>query len=208
MRPRDLGIALVYLLILLACTAAILPIATTWVRSDADAIPGTLAWAGQLIGIYFVAAHTARAPRIAPLIVAILLNSFLMAVVAMSMPAWVLNGGQAEQFRATVVEVYDGHKGPATYTLAVDGVPIPGRLADWPGDGIGAIGDKVLVAQDEEGLLDPRLPEQMAEDVAADGTILILPTIAILAVLCLVAVWPGRRDRELRSRPPHEIGLR
>ena len=58
------------------------------------------------------------------------------------------------------------------------------------------------------------LPTASPDDAARLGaSVTFFPLIglligAILAGLCLAAVWPGRRDRELRSRRPHEIGLR
>ncbi|GID90699.1 hypothetical protein ACFQFC_36135 [Amorphoplanes digitatis] len=56
MRPRaDLAIAPLYLVVLLLCTALIVPVATTWVRSDADAMVGTRVWSGQILAVYFVA---------------------------------------------------------------------------------------------------------------------------------------------------------
>jgi hypothetical protein len=210
MRQRsDVVIAPVYLAILLTSTAMILPVATTWVRSDADAILGTLVWSVQLMAIFLVATQTARPPRAIPLGAAVLLNAFLMGVVAMSVSTWVL-GGRGERCQATVVEVYDHHSAPATYTLAVDHVPVPGRLTGWPGGGTGALGDEVLVVRDPKGLVDPRLPDDLAEAVETDIKILILPIVGILAVLCLAAVSPfgrGRRspDAGLERLPDEKV---
>ncbi len=196
MRPwADLAIAPVYLLILLGLDLAILPVATTWVRSDADAMAGAFVWCLQVIVVALLATHTERAPRLVPLIAAVVLNAFLMGVIAMAVSVWVL-GDDGEQRRATVTEVFDKHSAPATYTLAVDGEPIPGRLDGWPGGGTGAIGDEVLVVRDPGGLVDPRLPDDLAEAVETDIKILILPLAGILALLCLATVWPAR------ARPP------
>jgi hypothetical protein len=194
MRPRaDLAIAPVYLLTMLAFTALIVPVATTWVRSDVDPIVGILILTGQILVFYLIATQSERTPRIVPLVVATLLNAFLMGVVAMSVQLSLLEDGR--QVRATVAVVYDGHSGPPDYDLAVDGDPIPGRLSAWPGDGIGAPGDEVLVVQDRKGLADPRLPDVLAEDLEDDVRVLILPIAGILAALCLAAVWPSRRRR-------------
>ncbi|WP_433792438.1 hypothetical protein [Actinoplanes sp. CA-252034] len=193
MRPRsDLAIAPVYLLAMLAFTAMVVPVATTWVRADVDAIPGVLIVFGMVMVMRFIAMESTRRPRIVPLVAAGLVNAVLMIFVAMSVPVWLLDGGRGLELRATVVEVYDGSSNPPSYDLAVDGVPIPGRLDDWPGDGTGVVGDEVTVVQDRRGLTDPRLPEQFAEDLEGDPRPMILPTLAILTALCLAAVWPTR----------------
>jgi hypothetical protein len=194
MRPRaDLAIAPVYLLTFLAFTAMVVPVATTWVRSDVDPIVGTLILTGLVLVLFLIATRTERPPRIIPLVTAGIINAFLMIVVAMSVPMWLLDDGRAQQILATVAVVYDGHNGPPDYDLAVDGVPLPGRLSEWPGDGTGALGDEVTVVQDRKGLVDPRLPETLAEDLEGDPRALILPTAGILAALCLATVWPSRR---------------
>lgn len=209
MRPRgDLAIAPLYLLILLASTALILPVATTLVRSDVDPIPGVLLWAAGGLLVYYVGTRTERAPRILPLVVAVVLNVFLMFAVAASVQVWALEN-QGVQFRATVTEVYGKHSGEPDYTLAVDGEPVQGRLTGWPAGSTGEIGDEVLVVQDPKGLIDPRLPTDLAEDIATDFKILILPLIAIMAVLCLAAVTPfPRRRRSGSNITPYGSRLR
>ncbi|MEU4624881.1 hypothetical protein AB0G04_33530 [Actinoplanes sp. NPDC023801] len=193
MRPRsDLVPALAYLSIFLLSAVLILPAATTWVRSDVDPIIGTLVLSGQCLLVYFVATQTARRPRVVPIVAACLLNGFLMAVIGMSVPLKVL-ADDGEQIRATVVEVYDGGSNEATYDLAADGIALPGRLGGWPGGGTGAVDDEVLVVQDPDGLADPRLPDELAQAQADDPGVLILPLVAIVAALCLAAVWPSRR---------------
>ena len=194
MRPRaDLAIAPVYLLTFLAFTAMVVPVATTWVRSDVDAIPAVLILAREILVLRLIATRSERTPRIVPLVAAGVVNAFLMVFVATSVPMWLLDDGRAQQIRATVAVVYDGHNGPPDYDLAVDGVALPGRLSEWPGDGTGALGDEVTVVQDRKGLADPRLPETRAQDLADDPRTLLLPTAGIVAVLCLAAVWPSRR---------------
>jgi hypothetical protein len=196
MRPRaDLAIAPVYLLTFLAFAAMVVPVATTWVRSDVDPIVGVLVLFGEVMAIRYIATESTRRPRIVPLLAAGFFNAWLMIFVATSVPMWLLDDGRGQQIRATVAVVYDGHTGPADYDLAVDGVPLPGRLDDWPGDGTGALGDEVTVFQDRRGLVDPRLPENWAKDLESDPRIMILPTAAIVAVLCLAAVWPSRRRK-------------
>lgn len=204
MRPwNDLLIAPLYLGIMLLFSALVLPVATTWVRSDADAIVGTALWGGMIVVVALVATSTKHAPRVIPLGAAVLLAAFLMGIVAMSLQVWLLDT-RGEQHHATVVTVYDKHSAPATYDLAVDGAPIPGRLSAWPGTGQGAVGDLVVVVQDPDGLIDPRLPAELAGDVEDDPRILILPIIGILAVLCLAAVWPKRQKETPRPRRTRE----
>ncbi|MEU8655916.1 hypothetical protein [Actinoplanes philippinensis] len=201
MRPRsDLAIAPVYLLAMLAFTAMVVPVATTWVRADVDAVPGTLIVFGMIMVVRLIAIESTRLPRMAPLVAAGFVNVFLMIIVAMSVPLWLLDDGRAQELRATVVTVYDGSSNPPSYDLAVGGVPIPGRLDDWPGDGTGAIGDEVVVVQDRKGLTDPRLPEQRAEDLEGDPRAMILPTVAVVAVLCAAAVWPSHRRSAVATR--------
>jgi hypothetical protein len=203
MRPRsDLLIAPIYMIIFLVCAALVIPAATTWVRSDVDAAVGTLLLSGQCLLVYFVGWLSPRRPRLIPLVAACLVNGFLMAMVGMSVPLKVL-AADGEQIRATVVEVYGGSKNDPTYELAVDGVRLPGRLGAWPDGGAGAVDDEVLVVQDPDGLADPRLPDELARAQADDPGSLVLPLIAVVAALCLTAVWPSRR----RAASPAETGV-
>jgi hypothetical protein len=81
MRPRaDLAIAPVYLLTFLAFTAMIVPVATTWVRSDVDPIVGTLILTGLVLVLRLIATGTERPPRIIPLVTAGVLNAFPAAL--------------------------------------------------------------------------------------------------------------------------------
>ncbi|MEU4160369.1 hypothetical protein [Actinoplanes sp. NPDC026670] len=204
MRPRaDLAIAPVYLLTFLAFTAMVVPVATTWVRHDVDAIPAVLILAGEVLVLRLIATESERLPRMIPLVAAGIVNALLMVFVAMSVQMWLLDGGRAQEIRATVAKVYDGHSGAPFYDLEEDGVPLPGRLTEWPGDGAGELGDKVTVVQDRQGLVDPLLPETYWQDVADDPRVLLLPTVGILAALCLAAVWPSRTRKDLNlSRDP------
>jgi hypothetical protein len=193
MRPRsDLAIAPLYLIIFLVSAALVVPAATTWVRSDVDAIVGTLLLSGQCLLVYLVARRTVRPPRVVPIVAACLLNGFLMAVIGMSVPLKVL-AGDGRQIRATVVEVHDGSSNDPVYDLAADGIPLEGRLGAWPGGGAGAVDDEVLVVQDPDGLADPRLPDELAQARKDDPGSLIPPLMGIVAALCLAAVWPSRR---------------
>jgi hypothetical protein len=193
MRPRsDLLIAPIYLIIFLLCAALVVPAATTWVRSDVDAVVGTLLLSGQCLLVYFVARLTERPPRVVPIVAACLLNGLVMAFVGMAVPLQVL-ASDGEQIKATVIEVYDGSSNDPVYDLAADGIPLEGRLGAWPGGGTGAVDDEVLVVQDPDGLADPRLPGELAQAQKDNPAPLIPPALGIVALLCLAAVWPSRR---------------
>jgi xanthine/uracil permease len=102
-RPRaDLAIAPVYLLTFLAFTAMVVPVATTWVRHDVDAIPAVLILAGEVLVLRLIATESERLPRMIPLVAAGIVNALLMVFVAMSVQMWLLDGGRAQEIRATV----------------------------------------------------------------------------------------------------------
>ncbi|WP_186316190.1 hypothetical protein [Catellatospora sichuanensis] len=177
---------------------------TTWIRSDTAAFPGTLLFGAVLMAAVLVASPP---PRMGLLLVAWVLSPLLMAVAAWGLWSAVLTD-RGQRVEATVISLRDakGSSRHLYYTLAdPSGRPIPGELGRWPGSSIGAsgnpegtVGQRVTVVRDPEGLVDPRLPEELTD---AAGLWIIGPGVAsVIAVLCVLAGRPVTDDRTKRSR--------
>jgi hypothetical protein len=198
-----------YLAVFLVVAALDAVVATTRIRPDLTVVVGTLMWAGSVFVIYAFDPWPNVNGRVVWLGTAWLVSAILMFAAAEGFWAFVLHQ-RGRQVVATVVEVHHSDKGPTTYTLSHSGRRIPGRLTTWPGTAPfaenthGTTGDQVIVVRDPEGLVDPRLPEELAE---ADEVAGVLPlTVAVLAGLCVGAAWsqtrqaPGRHHSPTRRR--------
>ncbi|MEU8112435.1 DUF3592 domain-containing protein [Micromonospora sp. NPDC048947] len=171
---------------------------TTWIRADSVAVAGTLVWGAALIVAVLVASPP---PRMFTLSMAWLISPILMFVAAGGLWSTVLDQ-RGERVVATVVEVRDGNeKGRHLYYALADQHDrrIPGELGTWPGSSIGAsnnpegaVGQRVTVVRDPQGLVDPRLPEEME---TGEGILILVPgVLVILAVLCMLAGRPLLND--------------
>jgi hypothetical protein len=216
--PRSviiLGRAAAYLAVFVVVAALDTVNATTWIRPDLVAVVGTFACAVPVVVLYVADPWPEANARSIWLVVAMLVNALLMFAVAGGLWTLVLHQ-RGEQVVATVVDVHTSDKLGTTYTIAYDGVRIPGRLTTWPGDEAstkevsGSLGERVTVVRDPGGLVDPRLPDEFAE--ARDGGAVFLSMILIImAGLCLGASWArhregdddwwqSRKDRAARAR--------
>jgi hypothetical protein len=140
------------------------------------------------------------------LLVAWPVSLVLMLAVAVGFWSTVLTH-RGEQLEATVTAVRDdrGTSRHLYYTLAdPNGRRIPGELGQWPGVSAstgseGQVGDRVTVVRDPEGLVDPRLPDELP------GTwimyVIGLVAYAAIAVLCLLAGRPETDERTKPARP-------
>ncbi|WFF00954.1 DUF3592 domain-containing protein [Micromonospora sp. WMMD964] len=171
---------------------------TTWVRADAVAVPGTVVWCGALLVAGLVVTPP---PRIVVLSAAWLVTAFLMYVATGTLWSAVLTQ-RGERVVATVIDVRDGsERGRHLYYTLADQHDrrIPGELGMWPGSSVGAadnpegsVGQRVVVVRDPGGLVDPRLPEDVA---TGQGSLILLPgVVGILAVLCMLAGRPRPDD--------------
>jgi hypothetical protein len=180
---------------------------TTWIRADIVALPGTLLWAASL-AVTALATAPAEPPRMGLLVVSWLVSALLMFVATEGLWSAVLTH-RGERVEATVVALRDGTgKGRHIYyTLAdPDGRRLPGELGQWPGSSIGASGNpegaagqRLTVVRDPEGLVDPRLPEELTD---AEGLWIVgLIVFVVTAVLCVLAGRPvTHHDRTTSSR--------
>ncbi|QGN49732.1 DUF3592 domain-containing protein [Micromonospora sp. WMMD558] len=177
---------------------------TTWIRADIVVLPGTLLWCGALMGAVLVSAPP---PRMGLLVMAWLVSAFLMFMAATGLWSAVL-AHRGEKVDATVVALRDGgEKGRHIYYTLADpgGRRIPGELGQWPGSSIGAsdnpegsVGQRVTVVQDPEGLVDPRLPEELTD---SEGVwILGMVVFVVVAVLCMLAGRP-EANHDARTTP-------
>ncbi|GGM44636.1 hypothetical protein ACFFX1_42820 [Dactylosporangium sucinum] len=98
------------------------------------------------------------------------LGFLLAAALQFTVPAvlWsAVLAARGERTPATVVEVQVGpqQKVRHVYYGLVDesGRPIEGLLEQWPSAGEGAVGDRVVVVRDPDGLVGPRLPGEVAD---------------------------------------------
>ncbi|MEU1842615.1 hypothetical protein [Micromonospora sediminicola] len=175
-------------------------IATTWIRADVAAVPGTIVWCLALVAAVLVTA-SAQPPRMGLLCLAWLLSGLLMFASAMGFYTAVLEA-RGERVETTVTQVRDGtEKGRHLYYALVDpeGTRIPGELGAWPGAEIGAnhnpegeVGARVTVIRDPEGLVDPRLPDDVDGSVAVPIWLVVF---TMTAVACMLA------GRPLRAKP-------
>jgi hypothetical protein len=198
-----LGAAYVAVLTVISVSGGAL-VATTWIRSDAAAVPGTIVWGLALVAAGLVSAP-AEPPRPGTLSVAWLLSGLLMfASVAGASTAVLVARG--ERVEATVTRVRDGtEKGRNLRYTLVDssGTRIPGELATWPGAQIGAdhnpegaVGSRVTVVRDPEGLVDPRLPD----DVDGPAAVFVwFVVFGLTAVACMLAGRPVAVRQKVRA---------
>ncbi|SCL39853.1 hypothetical protein GA0074692_5507 [Micromonospora pallida] len=194
-----------YLAVFLVVAALDSVVATTWIRPDLTAVVGTLLWAGSMLVIYAIDPWPNVNGRVVWLGIAWLVSAILMLAVAEGFWAFVLHQ-RGQQVVASVVEVHHSDKGSTTYTLSHGGRRIPGRLTNWPGNDAlftesthGTTGDQVIVVRDLEGLVDPRLPERLAEPDEVAGNLLL--AVAVLAALCIGAAWSQSRQASEKRRP-------
>jgi hypothetical protein len=170
-------------------------VATTWIRADVAAVPGTIVWCLALVAAVLVTAP-AQPPRMGLLCLAWLLSGLLMFASAMGLYTAVLEA-RGERAEATVTQVRDGtEKGRHLYYTLADpeGTRIPGELGAWPGAEIGTshnpegeVGARVTVIRDPEGLVDPRLPD----DVDGSAAVFIwLVVFTMTAMACMLAGRP------------------
>ncbi|MBB5477006.1 hypothetical protein [Micromonospora parathelypteridis] len=164
---------------------------TTWVRADMVAVPATVLWCGALL---VAGLAVSPPPRIILLSVAWLISPLLMFAATGGLWSTVLTQ-RGERVVATVIDVRDGNeKGRHLYYTLADQHDrrIPGELGMWPGSSIGAsnnpegtVGQRVIVVRDPQGLVDPRLPEEIG---TGQGTLILLPGVfVVLAVFCMLA---------------------
>ncbi|MCM0674408.1 hypothetical protein NCC78_06855 [Micromonospora phytophila] len=188
--------------------------ATTWIRVDVAAVPGTIVWCLALMAAVLVTAP-AQPPRMGMLCLAWLLSGLLMFASAMGFYTAVLEA-RGERVEATVTQVRDGtEKGRHLfYALAdAEGTRIPGELGAWPGAEIGAnhnpegeVGARVTVIRDPEGLVDPRLPDDVDGSVAVPIWLVVF---TMTAAACMLAGRPLRaRPVVRRPRETSETGRR
>ncbi|KHD76447.1 hypothetical protein [Actinoplanes utahensis] len=193
------GRAAAYLAVFLVFATLNAVVATTWIRPDLAAVVGTLVWAVPIIVLYVAGPWSSVNARVVWLMAAWVVNALLMAMMTMGFWALVLHE-RGEQVRATVAEIHgSSDKDTTTYTLSHNGRLIPGRLTTWPGNDAvltegarGEPGERLTVIRDPEGLVDPRLPEEVTE--AVDTVPVMIPfTIAVMAGLCVGAARYGVR---------------
>ncbi|GIE33819.1 hypothetical protein Ait01nite_068640 [Actinoplanes italicus] len=175
---------------------------TTWIRSDMVVLTVMLLSAGGLMAGVLVAYPP---PRLGWLLAACVLSAVLMAAATAGLWATVLTQ-RGEQVAATVVSLRDGTgKDQHRYSTldGPDGRRIPGELKRRPGsefdaldDPVGMVGERVTVVRDPEGLVDPRLPEELT-DARSEWIIVASCSWVVIAVLCMLAGRPGTR----RLRP-------
>ncbi|MFE9689847.1 hypothetical protein [Micromonospora sp. NPDC005806] len=187
-------------------------VATTWIRADTVAVPGAILWCLAL-GAAVLVTTPAQPPRMGLLSLAWLLSGLLMFASAMGFYTAVLEA-RGKRVEATVTQVRDGtEKGRHLYYALADleGTRIPGELGGWPGAEIGAshnpegeVGARVTVIRDPEGLVDPRLPD----DVDGPAAVIIwLVVFTMTAVACMLAGRPLKpRVRVRRPRETSETG--
>ncbi|WCN80339.1 hypothetical protein [Micromonospora sp. LH3U1] len=203
-------LGLVYLAVFTVAGAIGALAGTTWIRADSVAVPGTLLWCVSLMVAVLVASPP---PRMIMLSVAWVVSPLLMFVAAEGLCSVVL-AQRGERVVATVIAVRDGtEKGRHLYYTLADprDQRIPGELGLWPGSSIGAsgnpegaVGQRVTVVRDPQGLVDPRLPEEVADN---EGAFIIGPGVfVVVAVLCMLAGRPlnddgGTAHSRRRRRP-------
>jgi hypothetical protein len=186
--------------------------ATTWIRSDMVAVPGTILWCLALAAAVLMTGP-AQPPRMGLLCLAWLLSALLMFASTVGLYTAVLET-RGERVEATVTQVRDGtEKGRHLYYALADpeGTRIPGELDAWPGAEIGAshnpegeVGARVTVMRDPEGLVDPRLPDDV------DGSAAVFVWLVVLTMTAVACMFAGRplkpRVVVRRARQTSETG--
>lgn len=192
--------AAAYLAVFFVAAAFSAVAATTSIRPDVAAVVGTLTWAAPIVVLYMARPWPHVNARAVWLMAAWLVSALLMIMMVMGFWALVLRH-RGEEVLATVTEVHgNSEKATTTYTLAHDDVRIPGRLTTWPGNDAvfteearGTRGEQLTVIRDPEGLVDPRLPEELT--TAVDTAPVMIPlTIAVMVALCVGAARSGERE--------------
>ncbi|RAO59982.1 hypothetical protein [Micromonospora saelicesensis] len=171
--------------------------ATTWIRAEDTIIPALLLWCVSL-AVAVRVTSPGMPPHVVLLVLASLVSAFLMLAAAQGLWSAVLTH-RGERVVATVISLRDetGKVHQLHYTLADQhNQRIPGELGRWPGNPTGAsdkpegaVGQRVTVVRDPQGLVDPRLPEELVE--SESGWPLWPGIFAVTAVLSMLAA--GRR---------------
>ena len=167
-------------------------VATTWFQTETAALLGIVLC---VLGFFAVGLLTypARPPRIVAIALAWALSALLMFASAIGFYTAVLHA-RGERIEATVLRVRDSRdKGRHLYYSLADpgGSRIAGELGAWPGAKNGAshnpegeVGARVTVIRDPEGLVDPRLPDEVNGLGAAFVWLVVF---AAVAVACMFA---------------------
>jgi hypothetical protein len=196
-----------YLLVFTVATGVCLFLGTTRISSG-EAIVGTLVAIASLI-TGMLLTRPGYPPRLFSFLLAYLVSLVLVFFAVTGFWSTVL-AHRGVRVTATVIGVRDGDgKGrDLRYTLAgPDGKRIPGELGWWPGavagrsgNPEGVLGAQVSVLMDPAGLVDPRLPTEVADhNVNVFLTILLY---LATAGLCMVAGRPvSDRVRERGAGP-------
>ncbi|HWS39360.1 MAG TPA: hypothetical protein VN408_42280 [Actinoplanes sp.] len=169
-----------YLVVFLLTASLNVVVATTWVRPDLAIVVGTLLWTVPMVVLYATSPWPYVNARVVCLMVAWLFSAVLMGLVVMGFWALVLQ--QRGERADTLVTAVHGSpaRDTVTYSLAYRGEPVPGRLINGP-DGL-VPGKRVVVILDPRGLVDPRMPAEVAD---AEGMpVLIGVTVVLMAGLC------------------------
>ncbi|MGC4750285.1 hypothetical protein ACLQ28_32150 [Micromonospora sp. DT201] len=187
----------VYLLVFTLTEAVGTVGATTWIRAEDAGIPALLLWCVSL-AVAVRVTSPGMPPHVVLLVLTSLVSAFFMLAAAEGLWSTVLTH-RGERVVATVVSLRDetGKVHQLHYTLADQhNQRIPGELGRWPGNPTGAsdkpegaVGQRVTVVRDPQGLVDPRLPEELVE--SASGWPLWPSIFVVTAVLSTLAA--GRR---------------
>ncbi|MEV4767416.1 hypothetical protein AB0J89_32750 [Micromonospora chokoriensis] len=194
----------VYLLVFTVTEAIGAVGATTWIRSEVAGFSALLLGSVSL-AVAVVVTSPGMPPHVLRLVLAWLVSALLMLGVAEGLWSSVLHH-RGERVVATVISVRDdtGRVHRLHYTLAdQDNQRIPGELGRWPGNPTGAsdkpegvVGQQVTVVRDPQGLVDPRLPEELVE--SATGWLFWPGIFVVTAVLSMLAA--GRRHDDGTTR--------
>ncbi|WP_203838489.1 hypothetical protein [Winogradskya humida] len=163
--------------------------AGAWIRPDLAAALGALLWSLVLIALYAAAAGARSPVRFGWLYAVWVLSALLMGQVTTGVWAAVLSA-RGEEVVATSAVKHVSRTGD-TYTLEAGGELIPGRLTTWP-EGKSEV-EAVVVVRDPAGLVDPRLPEELAEAREAFWPLLLI-LLAVIGALTAPAYWVTRDD--------------
>ncbi|GIF51827.1 hypothetical protein DFJ67_5853 [Asanoa ferruginea] len=180
-------------------------VATTWIRAGLVAVLGTILWCLALVAAVLVT-YPAKPPRTVLLSVAWVLSGLLMFASVMGFYTAVLEA-RGNRVEATVTQVRDSsEKGRHLYYALADpdGTRIPGELGSWPGAEIGAsdnpegeVGARVTVIRDPEGLVDPRLPDDV------NGLAAVFVWVVVFTLTAVACMFAGRQptDTPVVRRP-------
>ena len=188
--------------------------AATWIQPPLTIAGGMGLMLAATLTIYFFEPWSVANLRAWCLTAAMMIGWITILMVSQAIWSSVLDH-RGQQVVARVAEVHPSFRNDApTYTLTHDGMTIPGRLSDWPGhdpfageETQGSAGELVVVIRYPEGLVDPRLPEELAAAQGALATAAIL--LVVIAILCLVAARGYDREafEERRYRSEYRCAL-